>query len=169
MANFLTVLRIVIALPIAILILEEQYTPAVILTLLGALSDFADGIVARKQKEDGGFGKILDPLADKVFVLSILIALVEVGKVSSIPVILLTFRELSVSVLRGTATFQGNPFGASLLGKAKTSAEFTAILLIMMGHSWGVPLLWVSVGLAYISFYDYAKTYLRTISGLNYP
>ncbi len=169
MANFLTLLRIVIVPPTAIFILREEYTPALVLIVLGALSDLLDGKVARRQGSDNGLGKILDPLADKVFILSILIAFVDVQKVSSIPVILLLFRELSLTLLRSSAITQGNLLGASPLGKLKTSLQFLSLMLLTVEQQAGNLLLWCSVGVAYLSLYDYLKSYLRNPSGLNYP
>jgi CDP-diacylglycerol--glycerol-3-phosphate 3-phosphatidyltransferase len=168
MANFMTFLRVLLVVPIVLSVLEENYTLALTLTLVGALSDLVDGRIARKQGGNG-IGKLLDPLADKVFVLSILIALVEVGRVSSIPVVLLLFRELGVSFLRSLSASQGILMGASGLGKLKTFLGFLSLMLIMSGFGLGNYVLWASVGLAYISFYDYARSYLKTSSGLNYP
>jgi len=127
MANFMTSLRILLIVPIVVSILENRFGVALVLTVLGALTDLIDGRVARKQGGGNNLGKLLDPLADKVFVLSILTALVEVGRVSSVPVIFLMLREFSVSFLRSLSASQGSVFGASQLGKLKTLTEFLAI------------------------------------------
>ncbi len=169
MANLLTVFRILITFPIIIAILQEQFRVALVLTLLGAFSDLIDGKIARQNGEDSSLGKLLDPLADKIFVLSILIALVETDRVSSLPVILLLLRELGISFFRSVAVSHGIVLGASFLGKLKAFLEFLSLILIIGGYPFGNYLLWLSVGAAYISAYDYIKTYLRTLSGLNYP
>ncbi len=168
MANALSFFRILIALPVVGAILTGQVTLALILFLLGALSDLIDGKVAREKGEEGSFGKLLDPFADKVLVISTLIALVEAGHVKSLPVILLTIRELAISFLRSVAVGQGIVMQASALGKAKTFLENTAIILFLGGFQFGSVVLWSSVGLAYISLYDYIKSYIRSASGLNY-
>ncbi len=168
MANIFTLFRVVVSLPIVLLVLNGSYTLALALAIAGALSDLVDGKVARSTGEHNGFGKILDPIADKIFVLSSLIALVEVGRISSIPVVLLIFRELSISLLRNSLALQGTFMGASFLGKLKTFMEFLSVTLLIYGHWTGEVFLWVSVALAYISFYDYIKLY-RRLSDLNYP
>ncbi|EDP76362.1 CDP-alcohol phosphatidyltransferase family protein [Hydrogenivirga sp. 128-5-R1-1] len=169
MANFMTFLRILIVIPIVASILNGQFGVAVVLTVLGAVTDLVDGRVARKQGGGKNFGKLLDPLADKVFVLSILTALVEVGRVGSVPVILLMLREFSVSFLRSLSASQGTVFGASQLGKIKTLTEFLAIVFILAGYGVGTLLLWLSILVAYVSFYEYLKVYLKSSAGLNYP
>ncbi len=169
MANLLTGLRIVLALPTAISILSGDFLIAFILTLISGASDLLDGWLARLQGNGDGAGKLLDPLADKVFLLSTLVALVEVGKVSSLIVILLLIRELSISFLRSFWASQGSILGASYLGKLKTAMMFSGVLLLLRDYGPGIYLLWLSVGLAYLSFYEYIRSYLKAPSGLNYP
>lgn len=169
MANFLTLVRILLALPTVVAVISERFELALALTLLGAVSDALDGKLARWGGEVTTLGKFLDPLADKIFVLSVLVALVEVDKVSSLPVVLLLLRELSVSFVRSLAAVQGVVFGASVLGKFKTSLEFLSLCLILWGYPFGVHILWVSVLVAYLSAYEYLRAYLKEISGLNYP
>jgi len=169
MANLMTLFRILITIPLVLALLREQYEVAFIFALAGALSDAADGKIARLNGEENSLGKLLDPLADKIFVLSTLIALVEVNRVGSFPVILLLLRELSISFLRSFAVSQGVIISASLLGKIKTFLEFSAVLLLILGAEAGSYLLWTAVAVAYISVYDYARNYLKTPTGLNYP
>jgi len=140
-----------------------------VLVVVGALTDLLDGRIARLNGDTSSLGKLLDPLADKIFILSSLIALIEVGKISSLPVILLMLRELSVSFVRSVAAGQGVVFEASTLGKFKTFLEFLAVALLLTDYAFGVHVLWVSVLVAYVSAYDYLRTYLRELSGLNYP
>ncbi len=168
MANYLSFFRIIIALPVVGAILMDQTAMAIVLFLAGALSDLIDGKVARERGEEGTLGKLLDPLADKVLVLSALTAMIEVQMVKALPVILLLVRELSISFMRSLAVQQGVVISASVLGKAKTFLEFTSVLLILSGFWIGTALLWASVALAYISLYDYIRVYLRSTSGLNY-
>ena len=169
MANALTLLRILLALPTVFAIVSNQLDVALALVILGALTDLLDGKLARMNGEVTNLGKLLDPLADKVFILSALIALIEIGRVSSMPVILLLLRELGVSFIRNAAAGQGVVFEASLLGKFKTSLEFLAVSLLLTEYPFGTHILWASVFVAYISAYDYLRAYLRAFSGLNYP
>ena len=169
MANVLTVLRIFLALPAVFAIVNNQLDVALGLVAVSALTDLLDGKLARMNGETTNLGKFLDPLADKIFVLSVLIALVDVGRVSSVPVVFLLLRELSVSFVRSFAASQGLVFEASLLGKFKTSLEFLAIFLLLTEYPFGIHVLWISVLAAYVSAYDYLRAYLKDISGLNYP
>ena len=169
MANLITLFRILLAIPVSLSIVNEHFALAFLLITIGAITDLLDGKIARSKGEEEGLGKSLDPLADKVFVLSILISLIEVERLNAMPVVLLTIRELSVSFLRSLVSSEGNSFGASVLGKAKTFFLFMAIFLLLGDYQAGTLLLWVAVVLAYVSFYDYARTYLKELSGLNYP
>ncbi len=169
MANLLTLSRILLALPTVLAVVNGQLSLALIIFLTGALTDLVDGRLARMNGETTNLGKFLDPLADKVLVLSTLIALVEIGRVGSLPVILLLLRELSITFVRSMLAGQGVVLEASALGKFKTSLEFLAVILLLVEYPYGVHVLWLSVLVAYVSAYDYLKTYLRELSGLNYP
>ena len=169
MANVLTFSRILLTLPTVIAVINGQFTIALLLFLLGALTDLADGFLARVNGEVSNFGRFLDPLADKILVLSTLVALVDAGRVGSLPVILLLLRELSITFVRSALVGQGVAIEASLLGKFKTSLQFLAVALLLIEHPFGAYLLWTAVIVAYLSAYDYLKTYLRELSGLNYP
>jgi len=169
MANLMTLFRILITIPLVLAIIREQFEIAFLFALAGIISDAVDGKLARLNGEGNPLGKLLDPLADKIFVLSSLIALVEVGRIGSFPVILLLLRELGVTFLRSFAASQGFIISASLLGKVKTFLEFSAVLLLIPGVEMGSYLLWSAVAVAYVSVYDYARSYLKTLTGLNYP
>ena len=169
MANLLTFLRILLALPTALAVMNGQLNLALLIFLTGAFTDLVDGRLARMNGETTNLGKFLDPLADKILVLATLIALVEIDRVGALPVILLLLRELSITFVRSALAGQGIVLEASTLGKFKTSLEFLAVTLLLVEYPFGVHLLWVSVLVAYVSAYDYLKTYLRELSGLNYP
>ncbi|GAB6065528.1 CDP-diacylglycerol--glycerol-3-phosphate 3-phosphatidyltransferase [Aquifex pyrophilus] len=161
MENLLTFSRILLTFPVVFLILSENYELALTFYILGALTDWFDGNLARKNKKVSNIGKLLDPYADKVFVLLPLIALVETGKVKAIWVILLTFRELSISFLRSLAVEKGVYMEASLLGKLKAFFEFVSVILILAGVELGNELLILSVILAYLSAFEYIKSFKR--------
>ncbi len=161
MVNYLTWFRVFLAFPVVFFILEREFIVALALYLLGTLTDWLDGSLARKNNEVNNFGKLLDPYADKVFVLLPLIALVEVEKIKAVWVILLTFRELSISFLRSLAVEKGFYMEASFLGKVKTFLEFISINFILAGFMFGEILLGISVIFAYISGFDYLNKYLN--------
>lgn len=101
--------------------------------LIGALTDMVDGEIARKQHLITDLGKFLDPLADKILVLSALVILVELGKVPSwIPIVVLT-REFAVSGYRLIASSKkGEVIAASIWGKIKTVTQMIAIIFLLI-------------------------------------
>ena len=101
--------------------------------LIGAITDIIDGKIARKRKMITDLGKFLDPLADKILVLSALVILVDLGKVPAwIPIIVLT-REFAVSGYRLIAsTKDGQVIAASIWGKIKTITQMIAIIFLLI-------------------------------------
>lgn len=137
--NKITVARILL-IPIMILIpfLNIQgtlgnvtYSNLIILTifLIASFTDFLDGYLARKNNLVTTFGKFLDPIADKLLVLSALIMLVEMGQVPGWIPIIIAAREFIVSGIRMLAAGEGNVIAASWLGKVKTVSQMIAISL----------------------------------------
>lgn len=137
--NKITVARILL-IPIMILVpfLNIQgtlgnvtYSNLIILTifLIASFTDFLDGYLARKNNLVTTFGKFLDPIADKLLVLSALIMLVEMGQVPGWIPIIIAAREFIVSGIRMLAAGEGNVIAASWLGKVKTVSQMIAISL----------------------------------------
>jgi len=83
MENYLTWFRVFITFPVVFFILRGDFFTALVLYLMGAFTDWLDGNLARKNRNENEFGKLLDPYADKVFVLLPLIALVEMERAGS--------------------------------------------------------------------------------------
>ncbi len=160
MANILTTIRLLLTVPIILFIFEENFPIASLLILIGGITDWFDGNIARKS-EKSSFGKLYDPVVDKIFSISIFIALVGVGKVSAVPVIFLTVRELLISLLRSLAAEKGLIIEASLLGKIKAFLEFASLFVITADLEAGYILLWLAIAFAYISAGDYLLSYLR--------
>ena len=91
--------------------------------IIASITDKLDGYIARSRNQVTTFGKFLDPLADKILVLSALVMLVEFGKIPAwIPVIVLA-REFLVSGVRMLAAGEGTVIAASMLGKIKTVSQ----------------------------------------------
>jgi CDP-diacylglycerol--glycerol-3-phosphate 3-phosphatidyltransferase len=105
---------------------------ALFLFVTAILSDYFDGWLARKQNEVTDFGRIMDPVADKVLTLSAFIAFVDMDLVPAWMVIIIVFRELSVTSLRIKALKNGEVISASVAGKHKTVSQMLSILLILI-------------------------------------
>ena len=102
-----------------------------IIFIIASITDKLDGYIARSRNQITTFGKFLDPLADKILVISALVMLVEFGKIPGwIPIIVL-FREFLVSGYRLIAVEKGGKvIAASIWGKLKTVTQMLAIILV---------------------------------------
>ncbi|MBM4338791.1 MAG: CDP-diacylglycerol--glycerol-3-phosphate 3-phosphatidyltransferase [Deltaproteobacteria bacterium] len=169
-----TVIRI-LAIPVILLLLFMNGRTFQIITaivfLLVSLTDTLDGYLARRWKMVTTLGKFLDPLADKLLIVTALIALISARGIPSWMVIVIVGREIAVTGLRGIAISEGIVISPSLIGKYKTAFEMTSIsCLILNGpylgvdfHLVGMILLWVALFLAVLSGFDYFKKFLKTI------
>lgn len=134
--NKLTVLRIILV-PffVAFLLIDDiayNYLWALIIFALASITDCMDGYIARKHNLVTNLGKFLDPLADKVLVLSAMIVFIELGLSSSVVVIVVIAREFLVTSLRLVAASDGTVISASIYGKIKTIVQMVAIVLILL-------------------------------------
>jgi CDP-diacylglycerol--glycerol-3-phosphate 3-phosphatidyltransferase len=106
-----------------------------------ALSDWVDGWLARVSGKVTTLGKFLDPLADKVIVLSALVMLVRLGRVPVWVVVVIVAREFLISGLRTIAVSEGLVISASQGGKWKTSLQLTGIICIMLHYHFSIDYL----------------------------
>ena len=125
---------------------------AVAVFALGSLTDFLDGHLARKNQWVTVFGKFIDPVADKLLVLSAFVMLCSLGLMPAWMAILILARELSVDGLRMVAVSAGKVIAAGPLGKIKTASQMALILLLLVLRtpvfsSWlcGIVGVWVCV------------------------
>ena len=137
-----------------------------------SLTDLLDGYLARRDGTVTRIGKLLDPLADKVLVMTALVMLVAVP--DRIPLwgapmaVLILGREIAVTGLRAMASSEGVVLHASSLGKWKTGFQTAALTVLLIHHTWyGIPfhavgmlLLVLATALTLWSGYDYFKAYL---------
>ncbi len=100
--------------------------------LIAGLTDLVDGHYARKYGIVTGFGKFMDPLADKILVTTALIALVSLGYARAWMVVLIVAREFYVTGIRGLAAYRGAIITPSFWAKVKTVMQMTAITFILM-------------------------------------
>src|SRR5476651_1350748 len=157
----LTVLRILLV-PVLIVALlghtrhGDIYAASVF--AVASLTDFVDGYLARSRDSVTTFGKLMDPLADKLLIVAALVALVSLHRLAAWVAMVIITRELAVTVLRMGATQAGVVMAASMFGKVKTCLQIAAILCVIAVH--GQPL-WVSALL-------YAAVAVTVLSGLDY-
>lgn len=133
--NKLTVLRIILV-PFFVLFLLTNFqfhnVVAFALFVIASITDSLDGKIARKRNLITDFGKFADPLADKILVISALVCFVELGIISSWLVIIVLFREFSVTSIRLVASAKGKVVAANIWGKAKTVSQMIAIILTIV-------------------------------------
>ena len=138
---------------------------ALAIFLAAALTDLLDGYLARRRRQVTTFGKLLDPIADKVLVSAALISLVELDRVAAWMVVVIVSREFAVSVLRNVALSEGVVIVASEFGKAKMVAQVAAVsLLLLAPHSAiveqiGYVVLWLALLLTVWSMVDYFRAF----------
>ena len=142
LANKLTIFRIILVPIMAIIpylklqgdffVMPLMYFLMELIFIVASITDKLDGYIARSRNQVTTFGKFLDPLADKILVLTAMVLLVELGKIPAwIPVIVLA-REFLVSGYRLIAVEKGGKvIAASIWGKLKTVTQMIAIILVM--------------------------------------
>ncbi|MDO4800491.1 MAG: CDP-diacylglycerol--glycerol-3-phosphate 3-phosphatidyltransferase, partial [Bacillota bacterium] len=131
--------------------------------VFASVTDFLDGYLARRLKLITNFGKFMDPVADKLLVLSSLMVFVELGELSSIVVILIFSRELIVSIFRAIAASQGIVISAGSLGKIKTTVQLITTMLLF-ARGWPFTLTPFPV----LTWLIWATTVLTVASGIEY-
>lgn len=157
--NQLTTLRVIL-IPVFMFFFTSDITAnniiAAIVFIVASLTDFLDGHLARKWNLVTNFGKIMDPFADKLLVLTALIYLAISGIIPGWPVIIIIGRELLVTSLRALAADNGIILAARNLGKFKTVSQMFAIIFLILGWQIiGLILLYIAVALTIISLIDY--------------
>ena len=142
--NKLATLRIILVIPFVIFLslaleFSENTGIAIMLRILSAavfvgaaITDYYDGKIARKYNMITNLGKLLDPLADKILVISALVTLAKFNQVSLWFVIIIIFRELLITGLRSIVAAEGAVIAAESLGKWKTATQMVALTLIIL-------------------------------------
>ncbi len=174
--NILTVSRIVAAVLLAGAALGE-WNPGFpfILSLMAAGSDFLDGLVARRNRSVSPFGAVLDPIADKIFVVTALFLLTASGKIGGIAlwaVLVIIWREFLIAGFRSEAARAGVATGVSALAKLKTACQYGAVVLLfgsqlpfygaVLMEKAGLAALWIAAGLSVYTGVGYFGEWRRT-------
>ncbi len=126
--NKLTMFRIILAPVTMALMLFGQPIYAGIVFAVASITDFFDGFIARKYDLVTSFGKIMDPLADKILVFGALLCFIQNGTINVWPVVIILARELFVTGMRVVAVDKGKVIAASWWGKIKTNVQIFAVL-----------------------------------------
>ena len=134
--NKLTLLRVVL-IPVFVVFaltpsIPHNYLWAVVVFAAASATDALDGMIARKYDLITNFGKLMDPLADKVLVLSALICFVQLGMVRGWVVIVIISRELLVTSIRLIAAGEGKIIAADRWGKYKTVSQMVSVIAILL-------------------------------------
>ncbi len=133
--NRLSILRVLlIPVCLAFLCVDTPFCQAMALAvfLVAAATDWLDGYLARRNNIVTNFGKFLDPVADKLLVLSVMIALGGMGRFPIWACIIVLFRELAVDGLRLVAVEQHKVIAAGKLGKIKTSLQMATLVVYLL-------------------------------------
>ncbi len=161
--NKLTTMRMaLVPVFIVVYLLGWHYTSAVIFAA-ASLTDFLDGYLARKNNLVTNFGKIMDPLADKLLVTSAFVCMVQTGVVPAWMVIVILAREFAITGLRSVAASEGIVIAAAWSGKVKTVTQMIAIIFLLIDN-WPFSLihipfahimLWIAVIMTVYSGVEY--------------
>lgn len=133
--NKLTVLRIMLAAAFLLFLFSKGITSKVIalfIFLLASFTDFLDGFLAKRTNQITDFGKLMDPIADKILVLSAMLAFVEMGIIAGWMVVAIVFREIVITGLRVLALNKGKVMQSDSGGKHKTVWQIFAIFFILV-------------------------------------
>jgi cardiolipin synthase len=178
-ANTITITRILILIPfVALFYIEKQWANwlAVLLYLYACFSDYIDGFVARKKNQESSFGRFLDPVADKILIVTTFIMLAGTDRltgVSLIPAIVIIGREFIVSGLREFLSESNIPMPVTPLAKWKTGVQMIALSLLLLDdakdliwgfHEVGIVCLWIASILTVITGYQYFEAGIKHMS-----
>lgn len=164
--NKLTIIRILLV-PIFVICfyIPVSYARYIALAvfLIAYFTDWLDGTIARKQNLVTDFGKLMDPMADKLLTAAAMIMLTAHSGLSPIITLITIAREFIISAFRMVSASNGNVIAAGKLGKFKTLFQFIGLSWMLAGNpifsNWGIPLdlilMWVSVVFGIISCVEY--------------
>jgi CDP-diacylglycerol--glycerol-3-phosphate 3-phosphatidyltransferase len=160
--NFLTVVRILLVPVLIVALLEKSSggdTLAAIVFVAASVTDAVDGYLARARNSITTFGKLMDPIADKLLIVAALVVLVSVARLQAWVAMVIIAREFAVTVLRAAVgAGQGLVISASAFGKAKTILQVAMVLALIAVHgrpAWVDALIYLTVLVTVISGADY--------------
>lgn len=173
--NHITTFRMVLV-PLIIVIMWFPPTPTLSLLtamifVLASVTDFLDGYIARKYNLISTYGKIMDPLADKLLVASAMIMLIPQGRIDAWIVCVIIAREFAVTGLRLTMVERNMDVSASWLGKFKTNFQILGIVCLLVHYTYiginfqfiGTVLIWVALIFTIWSGIDYLYRFIKAL------
>jgi CDP-diacylglycerol--glycerol-3-phosphate 3-phosphatidyltransferase len=174
--NLLTLVRILLIPVFVIVFIEptaDQSLIAAVIFIVAAATDLLDGYIARRTGQVTNLGKLLDPIADKLLVLSALILLVNIDRVSALVAILVIARELAVTGIRAIAAGERLIIAAESTGKYKMALQVVGIVLLILEgtglaelgnmHLAGTVTLYLSLVLGYLSGGQYVWSFWKQV------
>ena len=173
--NQLTALRVMLIPVIYILVFlntEQLLVVAWALFTVACFTDYWDGVLARHTGKTTDLGKLLDPIADKILIVSLLVLLVSLERAPAYLTVLIIMREFAISGLRSIAAVNGTVIAASSGGKIKTISQMVAVGLLilhypMLGipfHDFGIVALWIATAISIWSGIRYFISYYQSAS-----
>jgi CDP-diacylglycerol--glycerol-3-phosphate 3-phosphatidyltransferase len=175
-SNMLTVSRILVVPVIALLLIYDSgiIGSVVAAALFGAatFTDYLDGYLARKLHIESDLGKLLDPMADKLLIATVMIMLIPLNRVPAWVVAVIIARELAVTGLRGIASEKDIIIAANWLGKYKTAFQCAAIIPLLVHYPIlglqfqlaGEFFLWIALFFTLWSGFDYLMGYAKAVA-----
>ena len=176
--NIITIIRIIL-IPIILYLLFSENPNIVLLAgglfIISSISDYFDGYLARVLNQSSKLGTLLDPIADKLLIASVIVVLVDTNVISNlhvIPAIIILLREIAISGLREFLAKMNTDMPVSRLAKYKTTFQMVSlsILIISLGFqlndflwSLGLVTLWIAAIITLLSGYNYMAKGLKHI------
>ena len=173
--NLLSALRI-FAIPLLVFLLTSPGSlPSLLAALvfgIASITDLLDGYLARQQKAETAVGKLLDPMADKLLILAVMIMLIPLDRIPAWIVVLIIGREVAITGLRGIASAEGIVIASSRWGKAKMVLQSLALGGLMLHYEYlginfhvlGAILLWIALVITLWSGIDYFYKFYREMA-----
>ena len=160
-ANKITMLRVILIPVFMVLAYLDLRIPAVIVFILASLSDLLDGYIARHYNQISNFGKFMDPLADKMLVLSCMCFLVEKGQMPGWAVTIILFREFAVSGLRLVAAERQHVIAAAWSGKVKTTCTMIGLCFLIVFREYPELNLFVTAVILITTVYSGVEYFIK--------
>lgn len=161
LANKITLIRLFL-IPVFVIIFMisgRDMNLAAIVFVIASLTDAVDGHIARSRNMITNFGKFTDPLVDKVLTMAAFLVLVEDNTIPAWPVIIIISRELIITGFRTLAADSGITIAASMWGKAKTTSQMIALVMLLLNveviNKLGIYVFYLALILTVISGLDY--------------